>query len=93
MNLFSKYSHKLVKVEELIKKIGNFPRKKKVILCHGVFDIVHPGHIRHLIYAKTQCDTLIVSCTSDKYIDKGIYRPHISQRMRALNLAALELVD
>ncbi len=93
MNLFSKYSHKLVKVEELIKKIGNFPRKKKVILCHGVFDIVHPGHIRHLIYAKTQCDTLIVSCTSDKYIDKGIYRPHIPQRMRALNLAALELVD
>ena len=58
-----------------------------------VFDIVHPGHIRHLTYAKSQCDILVVSCTSDKFIDKGVYRPHIPQKMRALNLAALEMVD
>ena len=93
MDLFKKYSHKVVKIDFIKKKIGTFPRKKKIILCHGVFDIVHPGHIRHLTYAKSQCDILVVSCTSDKFIDKGVYRPHIPQKMRALNLAALEMVD
>ena len=62
-------------------------------MCHGVFDVVHPGHVRHLTYAKSQADIMIVSCTGDKFIDKGIYRPHIPQKMRALNLAAFEMVD
>ena len=93
MDLYKKYSHKLVKIDFIKKKVGKFPRKNKIILCHGVFDIVHPGHIRHLTYAKSQCDILVVSCTSDKFIDKGVYRPHIPQKMRALNLAALEMVD
>ena len=93
MDLYKKYSHKLVKIDLIKKKVGKFPRKNKIILCHGVFDIVHPGHIRHLTYAKSQCDILVVSCTSDKFIDKGVYRPHIPQKMRALNLAALEMVD
>ena len=93
MNFLEKYSHKLIKIENLIKIIGKLPRKKKAILCHGVFDIVHPGHVRHLTYAKSQADIMIVSCTGDRFIDKGIYRPHIPQKMRALNLAAFEMVD
>ncbi len=93
MDFIKKYSFKLTKVENLIKKIGKFPRKKKIILCHGVFDVVHPGHVRHLSYAKSQADIVVVSCTSDKFIDKGIYRPHIPEKMRALNLAAFEMVD
>ena len=71
-------------------------KKKKItdlILCHGVFDIVHPGHIRHLSYAKSKADLLIVSVTSDRHIKKGIYRPHVPENLRALNLAALEMVD
>ena len=92
MDLLNKYSHKLIKIQDLIKVIKKFSRKK-TILCHGVFDIVHPGHVRHLTYAKSQADIMIVSCTSDKFIDKGIYRPHIPQKMRALNLAAFEMVD
>ena len=71
MDLYKKYSHKLVKIDFIKKKVGKFARKNKIILCHGVFDIVHPGHIRHLTYAKSQCDILVVSCTSDKFIDKG----------------------
>jgi rfaE bifunctional protein kinase chain/domain/rfaE bifunctional protein nucleotidyltransferase chain/domain len=93
MDFLNKYSHKSITLENLIKIIGKPPRKKKVILCHGVFDIVHPGHVRHLTYAKSQADIMIVSCTSDKFIDKGIYRPHIPERMRASNLAAFEMVD
>ena len=93
MDLLNKYSNKLIGIEQLLKIIGKFPRKKKTILCHGVFDVVHPGHIRHLTYAKSQAEIMIVSCTGDKFIDKGIYRPHIPQKMRALNLAAFEIVD
>ena len=87
------YQKKILEVSQLKKIVGNFPRKKKVVLCHGVFDIVHPGHIRHLTYAKSQAEILIVSCTGDKFIEKGIYRPHIPQNMRASNLAAFEVVD
>lgn len=89
----NKYSKKLTTIPKILSKIGRFPRSKKIILCHGVFDVVHPGHIRHLNYAKSQGDILVVSCTGDKFIDKGIYRPHIPQKMRALNLAAFEMVD
>ena len=87
------YKKKIVLSKELIKKTGKFPRKKKLVLCHGVFDVVHPGHIHHLLYAKSKGDILAVSLTCDKYINKGIYRPHIPQNLRALNLAALDVVD
>ena len=62
-------------------------------MCHGVFDVVHPGHLRHLIYAKSKADFLIVSITSDKHITKDVYRPHVPQNIRAINLAAFEIVD
>ena len=90
---FDKYRYKIKSKSELKKIIGDIPRKDKIILCHGVFDVVHPGHIRHLAYAKTKAKTLIVSITTDKHIKKGVYRPHIPETLRALNLAAFEMVD
>ena len=90
---FKNYKHKIKTSLQLKKLIGSMPRKKTVILCHGVFDVVHPGHLRHLAYAKTKADILIVSITTDKHIKKGTYRPHIPEGLRALNLAALEMVD
>ena len=90
---FEKYKYKLKTKEELIKIIGNFPRAEKVIICHGVFDVVHPGHVRHLAYAKTKADKLVITITADRHIKKGIYRPHIPEGLRALNLAAFEMVD
>ena len=62
-------------------------------MCHGVFDVVHPGHLRHFVYAKSKADYLLVTITCDEHIDKGIYRPHIPQGLRALNVAAYELID
>ena len=94
MNKFkNKYSKKILSLEKLKKVVGTRPRKQKIILCHGNFDVVHPGHIRHLIYAKSKADILIVSITADKYIQKGVYRPFVPQNLRALNLAAFEMVD
>ena len=72
-----------------VQKLSQFRKKnpnKKIVLCHGVFDVVHPGHVRHLAYAKTKADILVVSITADRFITKGIYRPHIPQKLRALNL-------
>ena len=92
-SLTDQYSHKIKSLEDLSRILGPHPRKQKVIMCHGVFDVVHPGHLRHLIYAKSKADILVASLTADKHINKGQYRPHIPQDLRALNLAAYEIVD
>src|SRR5215831_15227774 len=87
------YGHKIKTAEQIARLIGDRPRRKKVIMCHGVFDVVHPGHLRHLIYARSKADVLIASLTADVHISKGKYRPHVPQELRAINLAAFEIVD
>jgi rfaE bifunctional protein nucleotidyltransferase chain/domain len=91
---FSKaYERKIKSVDELGRLIGKRPRKKSVVMCHGTFDLVHPGHLRHLHYAKTKGNVLIVSLTCDAHIHKAHHRPFVPQELRAINLAALEMVD
>jgi rfaE bifunctional protein kinase chain/domain/rfaE bifunctional protein nucleotidyltransferase chain/domain len=92
-NIKNIYSKKIITSSKLFKIIGKRPRKKKVVLCHGNFDVVHPGHIRHLLYGKSKGDLLVVSITADKFIKKGIYRPFVPEDLRALNLAAFQMVD
>jgi rfaE bifunctional protein kinase chain/domain len=87
------YRRKVKTVDELCAAIGPRPRAEKVIMCHGVFDLVHPGHIRHLLYAKEKAGILVASLTADAHITKAQYRPFVPQDLRALNLAALEMVD
>lgn len=65
----------------------------RLVQCHGCFDIVHPGHIRHLRQAKSLGDVLLVSITGDDTMKKGTGRPLIPQELRADNLAALDFVD
>jgi cytidyltransferase-like protein len=91
--LGSRFRHKIKTADEIAKIVGPRPRRKKVIMCHGVFDVVHPGHLRHLLYAKSKADILVASLTADLHISKGQYRPHVPQELRALNLAAFEIVD
>jgi rfaE bifunctional protein kinase chain/domain len=87
------YRHKIKTLEELARAIGPRPRPKSVIMCHGMFDIVHPGHLRHLAYAKEKADLLIASLTADEHGTKGALRPYVPQELRAANVAALEMVD
>lgn len=87
------YRRKIKTREELRELLGPRPRARSVIMCHGTFDLVHPGHIRHLIYAKSKADMLIASLTSDAHISKANFRPFVPQELRAMNLAALEMVD
>ncbi|HKT17929.1 MAG TPA: PfkB family carbohydrate kinase [Stellaceae bacterium] len=87
------YRHKIKTTDELCRILGPRPRKSSIVMCHGVFDLVHPGHIRHLLYAKSKADILVASLTGDIHITKAHYRPFVPQELRALNLAALEMVD
>ncbi|MBI3706219.1 MAG: adenylyltransferase/cytidyltransferase family protein [Proteobacteria bacterium] len=87
------YRHKVKTAEELCAAIGKRPRKKRVIMCHGTFDVVHPGHIRHLMYARGKGDILVASLTCDAHIAKANFRPFVPEELRAMNLAALEMVD
>jgi rfaE bifunctional protein kinase chain/domain/rfaE bifunctional protein nucleotidyltransferase chain/domain len=66
---------------------------KTVVHCHGCFDIVHPGHIMHLQYARSLGDILVVSVSADSQVQKGVDRPLIPDDLRAVSLAALECVD
>ena len=87
------FRRKIKTREELREIIGERPRAKSVIMCHGTFDIVHPGHIRHLMYANGKADILIASLTCDDHITKAHFRPFVPEQLRAMNLAAFEIVD
>ncbi len=86
-------SRKIKTVEALCDIVGSRPRKRKVIMCHGTFDVVHPGHIRHLLYAKSKGDILVASLTCDAHVAKASMRPYVPEDLRAINLAALEMID
>jgi rfaE bifunctional protein nucleotidyltransferase chain/domain len=62
-------------------------------MCHGVFDLLHPGHLRHLAHAKELADILVVSITADQFVNKGPGRPAFTEGLRAESLASLEVVD
>ena len=68
-------------------------QKKKIVLCHGTFDLLHTGHIKHMQNAKAQGDILFVSITADSFVLKGPGRPVFNEQLRLDNIAALESVD
>jgi D-beta-D-heptose 7-phosphate kinase/D-beta-D-heptose 1-phosphate adenosyltransferase len=67
----------------------------RVGFTNGCFDILHPGHVRVITEARTNCDRLIVGLNSDASVKrlKGEGRPVQNERARAEVLAALEAVD
>src|SRR3989344_2678793 len=68
-------------------------RGKKIVHCHGDFDLLHRGHLHQFEQAKSQGDILIVSITTDKFMAKGPGRPVFNQNVRAEMIAAVEIVD
>ncbi|WP_196138482.1 PfkB family carbohydrate kinase [Aliikangiella sp. G2MR2-5] len=89
-----KINKKIFVVNELEKKLkADRGAGKSIVQCHGCFDIVHPGHIRYLQFAKKHGDILVVTISSDNSVFKGVGRPYINEKLRAENLAVLEFVD
>jgi len=88
------FQRKIIDLPTLMLQRSSARQAGKVVVhCHGCFDIVHPGHIRYLQFAKQQGDQLVVSLTGDPHVGKGEGRPYVPQELRAENLAALEFVD
>ena len=78
-------------VEKILKPIKK--KGKKIVCCHGVFDLLHIGHLKHFKSAKKYGDILIVSVTPDKFIQKGFGRPYFKSEQRMESLASIEVID
>jgi len=87
-------TEKIVSIEQLAQRCAELKAQgKTVALCHGTFDLLHIGHIRHLQSASRQADHLLVSVTADEFVNKGPGRPVFNECLRAENIAALACVD
>lgn len=90
----SKSELKIVSLHELERIILSLKKSgKSVVQCHGIFDLLHPGHILHFEAAKREGDILVVTLTKDEYVGKGPGRPVFNQRLRAESIASLGCVD
>lgn len=85
---------KFIDFDKLTKRVQNLKlRGRKIVLCHGCFDLMHPGHIKYFQAAKKMGDALIVTLTPDIFVDKGPGRPVFDQNLRAESIAALSCVN
>ncbi len=90
----SKLNQKIVSINRISKLTKELKKKnKKIVLCHGVFDLLHLGHLKHFNSAKKFGDKLVVSITPDKYVNKGPGRPLFNQNLRAEFLSNISAVD
>ncbi len=78
---------KIISSKEL-SKIKN--KKNKIVLCHGVFDVLHLGHIHHFNSAKKKGDLLVISLTDDEFVNKGPGRPFFNSVKRAEYISNIE---
>ncbi|MCB2212057.1 adenylyltransferase/cytidyltransferase family protein [bacterium] len=85
---------KLVPLETLPDKLrAHRERGETIVQCHGVFDLLHPGHVRHFKAAKQEGEVLVVTLTPDRFVNKGPGRPVFNELLRAEFIASLESVD
>jgi rfaE bifunctional protein nucleotidyltransferase chain/domain len=85
---------KIIGLEELARICEERRREGKLVVhCHGCFDLLHPGHIRHFKAAKKFGDILIVTITPDEFVRKGPGRPAFNADLRMESIASLEAVD
>ncbi len=85
---------KIYSLDDLKIVIAKQKKDRKIIVhCHGVFDLLHIGHIKHFKKAKKLGDKLVVTITPDKYVNKGPGRPVFSQDLRCEAVASIDCVD
>jgi len=82
-------------IEGKIVNLGDFAVKAgdSVVLCHGHFNIIHPGHIRYLNYARQQGDKLVVSIQGDASFQNSERKHNFSEAERAAGVASIQSVD
>ena len=85
---------KIISIENLKKVILKLKdKRKKIVLCHGVFDLLHIGHIKHFKEAKNLGDVLVVTLTPDRFVNKGPGKPVFNEKLRLEAIAALDVID
>ena len=85
---------KIQTLDALSAILQSFREENKVIVhCHGVFDLIHPGHLRYFGEAKSFGEILVVTLSPDRFVNKGPERPVFNQKLRAEALAALQIID
>ena len=93
-NTLGKARNGIMDLDELARILGDEKTAgKKIVHCHGVFDLLHIGHIRHFQQARSLGDILAVTITPDQYVNKGPSRPAFREDLRAEAVAALDCVD
>lgn len=93
-NEADKVNAKILTLEELAGISAQAKAKgRRVVHCHGVFDLLHIGHIRYFGQAKRMGDLLLVTLTPDRFVDKGPHRPAFPEGLRAEAIASLDCVD
>src|ERR1051326_3874880 len=97
MVVFENINHattKITSLENLAQILDELRLEgKTVVQCHGVFDLLHIGHIRHFERAKKYGHILVVTLTADNHVNKGPDRPVFTETLRAEAVAALSCVD
>ena len=87
-------NNKIRRIDELAEALAKLRGEgKRIVHCHGVFDLLHIGHIKHLEAARAFGDKLVVTLTPDRFVNKGPHRPAFPERLRAEALASLVCVD
>lgn len=85
---------KIMKLQDLADEMDALRlQNKKIVHCHGCFDLLHIGHIRHFGEARQRGDILVVTITPDRFIDKGPGPPAFPEDLRAEAVASLGIVD
>ncbi len=86
--------NKILNKKNIAKFLQNYRlKRKKIVHCHGVFDLLHLGHFEHFLKAKSFGDILIVSVTSDRFVNKGPNQPFFSLNERIKALSHIESID
>ena len=86
-----KKAYKFNKLVEIVR--DQQKKEKRIILCHGVFDLLHIGHIKYFKEAKLMGDILVVTITPDHFVNKGTDRPVFNEMHRSEAIQALDVVD
>lgn len=86
-------SRKILPLRDLARHLDSNRKNQKIVLCHGVFDLLHIGHIKYFESAKSAGDILIVTVTPDRFVNKGPNRPAFPEQLRCEAIASLEVVD
>ncbi|EMO03249.1 putative cytidyltransferase [Leptospira interrogans serovar Icterohaemorrhagiae str. Verdun HP] len=85
-------SHKIISVGD-VSQLSESPLEESLVLCYGHFNVIHPGHIRFLQYAKSLGKKLKVAVLGDQSIAESQRSKYFHQMERAEGVASLHFVD